>query len=463
MTSCVGLKTVEVKPPQKIPDTYSGTPDSANVAVLPVSQFFTDTYLVNLIDTAMRANPDVLSALKRIEIANATLRYNGLQLLPSVNLSATAGLDKYGDYTQNGVGNYDTNLSPNINSDQRIPNPVPDYFVGVRSSWEIDVWGKLRSRKKAALNRFLASRSGYQAVLTSLTSQIAVNYYQLLALDNELKIIHKNIELQRNALEIVKIQKLGARANELAVQQFLAQLRRTQSLEYQTLQQITETETQLNVLTGRFMQPIRRDTSITILKTPVAVNAGVPSQLLLNRPDIREAEFELRAFNADIKAARAAFFPTVTLSASAGYNSFNAGLLFNPASLAYGIVGGLTAPIFNRKLIRADYERTVAQGNQALYNYQKTILISFQEVVNSMKSIENYTQMYKRKQEEVQALNNAVSISNDLYLVNRANYLEIITAQRNVLEAELEMANIKKNIFIGTINLYRAVGGGWHR
>jgi multidrug efflux system outer membrane protein len=463
ITACSSLKTVEVSPPGKMPDTYTGNIDSANVSGMAISKFFNDSYLLRLIDTAMAANPDVLTALQRVEIANANLRYNGLLILPSVTLNANAGLEKYGDYTLNGVGNYDTNLSPNINDKQRIPNPTPDYFLGFRSSWEVDLWGKLRNRKRAAFNRFLASQSGYKMVTTSLTSQIATAYYQLLALDNELRVIRKNITLQSNALEIIKMQKLGGRATELAVQQFLAQLERTQGLEYQTLQQITETENQLNFLTGKFSKAIARDTSISTVKLPSVLKAGVPSQLLLNRPDIQEAEFELRAMNADIKAVHAAFFPALTLSPYVGFNAFSSSLLFNSGSFAYGILGGITAPIFNRKLIKADYNRTVAQGKQALYSYQKTVLNSYQEVFNSLKSIENYNQMYNHKQQEVNALNNAVSVANDLYLVGRANYLEVITAQRNVLDAELELANTKKNIFIGAINLYRSVGGGWKR
>lgn len=462
-SACSNLKTIEVAPPQPMPVSYTGATDTTNVSGMPISAYFADNYLLRLIDTALTANPDILTALQRVEIANANLKYNGLLILPNVTLNANAGLEKYGDYTMNGVGNYDTNLSPNISSNQRIPNPTPDYFLGFRSAWEIDLWGKLRNRKKAAFNRFLASQSGYKMVTTSLTSQIATAYYQLLALDNELRVIRKNVAFQSNALEIIKIQKLGGRATELAVQQFLAQLKRTQGLEYQVLQQITETENQLNFLTGRFSKTIVRDTSINTLKLPSVLKAGVPSQLLLNRPDIQEAEFELRAMNADIKAVHAAFFPSLTISPYVGFNAFASSLLFNSGSFTYGILGGITAPIFNRKLIKADYDRTVAQGKQALYSYQKTVLNSYQEVFNSLKSIENYKQMYNQKQQEVQALNNAVSVANDLYLVGRANYLEVITAQRNVLDAELELANTKKNIFIGAINLYRSVGGGWKR
>jgi outer membrane protein TolC len=165
--------------------------------------------------------------------------------------------------------------------------------------------------------------------------------------------------------------------------------------------------------------------------------------------------------NADIRVARAAFFPSLTLSGAVGYNAFAANLLFNPGSVVYGLAGGLTAPVFNRKAIRADYERTIAEGKQALYAYQKTILTGFQEVTNSLKGINNYDAFYRLKQAEVEALNKAVTVAGDLYLVGRASYLEVITAQRSVLDAELEMTAAKKNIYLNAVNLYRAVGGGW--
>ncbi|GAA4916082.1 efflux transporter outer membrane subunit [Mucilaginibacter defluvii] len=458
---CKNYKATTAEANIKLPDTFTGSTDTTSIARLPVKQFFTDQNLISLIDSALGANPDILTALQRVEVAKANVRFNASRLLPQISATANAGVEKYGDYTQNGVGNYDTNFSPNINDKQRIPDPVPNYFLGFQSSWEIDLWGKLSSQKKAAYARFLASQSGYRLVITSLTAQIAQSYYQLLALDTELKIINKNIGLQEKALEIIKIQKLGGRATELAVQQFQAQLLRTKSLEYSTRQQIKETENQLNFLTGNFDKPISRDTSINSATLPGVLSAGVPSQLLLNRPDVQAAELELAAMNADIKTARRSFLPSLTLTPYVGYNAFKSSLLFDPGSLTWGVLGGLTAPIFNRKALKADLQRTVAESKVAVYNYQKTILAGFQEVSNGLNGIENYNKFYELKQEELKSLNNALAVANDLYLVGRANYLEIITAQQSVLEAELDLANTKRNIFLSAVNLYQAVGGGW--
>lgn len=462
IAGCKNYKAITLNANTNLPKTYTGDSDTTGIVTLPIQQFFADQYLVKLVDTALAANPDIQMAMQRVEIAAANLKYNRSWLLPSLEFNASAGLEKYGAYTMNGVGNFDTNLSSNIRSNQRIPtNPTPDYFVGLRSSWEVDLWGKLANQKRGAYNRFLASRSGYKLVVTAMTAEIAMLYYELLALDYEQDVIERNIILQQNAVELIEIQKLGGRATELAVQQFVAQLKRTQGLKFALDQQITEAENQLNFLTGGYSKKIDRDTSINTLKLPGILKAGVPSQLLLNRPDIKQAELELAAMNADIKAARAAFMPSLNITAYGGYNAFNAAVLFNPASAVFGLIGGMTAPIFNRGRIKANYERTVAEGKQAVFNYQKTILNGYQEVVNGLKGIDNYNNYYQLKLQEVAALKNAVSVSNDLFLVGRASYLEVITAQRNVLDAELELANTRKFIFLNAIGLYRSVGGGW--
>lgn len=445
-----------------LPARYQKGLDSAYTGPVQLKSFFRDPFLLQLLDTARTKNNDLQAALQRVQMAGASVQYARSNALPQIDFNTTAGFEHYGDYTMNGVGNYDTNLSPNINGRQHIPDPTPDYFVGFRSSWEVDIWGKLNNQKKAALARFLASKSAYRLLTTELTTQIASAYYQLLALDSELAIIKKNIVLQENALDIVKIQKTGGRATELAVQQFAAQLAHTRSLQYNTAQQVAETENRLRLLTGNFNQPIRRDTSIFSLAMPTQLKAGVPAQLLLSRPDIRQAELTLTALNADIRAARAAFFPSVTLSPYAGYNAFKTAVLFNPASAVFGLIGGLTTPVFNRKKIKADYNYKIAEARAALYRYQQTSLKAYQEVMNGLNGMQNFSNYYQQKQGEVSALEKAVDVSNDLYLVGRASYLEVITAQRNVLDAELEMAVAKRNLYLNEIDLYRALGGGWN-
>ncbi|HVU98229.1 MAG TPA: efflux RND transporter permease subunit [Puia sp.] len=424
-----------------VPASFGENTDTTGIANVPFRQFFPDTYLRELIDTALHRNFDVGSALSRVAIAAANMRQSRATLYPEVDAMANISRYENGDNAVNGVGS--------------------DNFVGLRSSWEADVWGKLRNRKKAAVARWLASQEGYRFVVTSLVADIATLYYQLLALDNEQRVLTRNIELQENALEIVQVQKEAGRATELAVQQFRAQLLHTRSLRYSTAQQIAETENQMNFLSGRMGGSIRRDSSLLEPAVPDGLAAGLPSQLLLNRPDIRAAELELRAAHANIGAARAAFFPSLTLTPYVGYNAFKASLLFDGGSLVWGAAAGLLAPVINRQALKADYARSVAGGQVALMEYQKAISGGFREVVNSLKGIHNYTEYYRLKQQEAESLRQAVAVANDLYLVGRASYLEVITAQRSVLDAELEVTGARKEILLHTVALYRGVGGGW--
>jgi HAE1 family hydrophobic/amphiphilic exporter-1 len=416
-------------------------PDTNSIAIIPIRQFFPDPNLQRLIDTALHNNPDLQMALSRIQIAAANVRFSKAALAPEVD--AVVALSKYrnGDNTLNGV--------------------ATDHFVGLRSNWEVDLWGKLKGRKKAAVARWLATQEGSRLVTTSLVAQVAALYYDLLALDNELQVIQRNIQLQENALEVVKVQKEAGRATELAVQQFQAQLYHTQGLRYSTAQQIVETENRMNFLTGRMSGPIPRDSSLLAVPVPAQVSAGVPAQLLLNRPDIREAELQLQAAHADIAAARAAFFPSLVLSPYAGFNAFKLEQLFNVGSLVWGLTGAALTPLINRGPIRADYARATAESQVAWWDYRRTVLGGYQEVENSLKGIHNYSEYLRLKQQEAASLGHAVSVANDLYLVGKASYLEVITAQRSVLDAELEVTGARKEILMQVVSLYRGVGGGW--
>jgi multidrug efflux system outer membrane protein len=443
------------------PATFAGRTDTTSIGSLPWKEFFGDPYLVNLIDTALMNNPDLHMAIQRVEFSRANVHQRRGELLPTARVAATAGVEKYGDYTMNGVGNYDTNLSENINADHRIPNPTPDYFLGLRSAWEIDIWGKLRNRKKAAYARFLASEKGKQLVETALVAQVANFYYQLLAVDSELGSIRENIKLQETALELVKIQKIAGRVTELAVIQFSAQLLNTKAMEARVQQNMVEIENQLNLLLGRYPQPIARGKSLLNQELPEEVETGIPADMLRLRPDIQQAELELIAAKADVNAARAAFYPSLTISPYMGFNAFKASLLFNPGSLAYGVLGGLAGPILNRTAIKSEYGKSSASNLEAYYAYQKTVLTGYQEVLTNMRSIESLEKVSDLKEQEVEALRQAVATSNDLFLAGYASYLEVVTAQKSVLEAELDLTNTRKEQFLSLIDLYRSLGGGW--
>ncbi|MBH8558839.1 TolC family protein [Hymenobacter negativus] len=437
--------------------------DTISVGSTPWRQFFQDPVLAGLIDTALQQNLDLKVAVQRVEVFQAQYLARRGALFPSVSAVGTAGLDRYGKYTMTGIGNFDTNLSQNIADNQRVPTALtPDLFVGLRSSWEIDLWGKLRSRRKAAYLRVLASEQGRNLVVTNLVADVARAYYELLTLDNQLAILQRNTRFQQEGLRLIKVQKEAGRVTQLAVQQFAAQALRTESLAYETRQRITETETQLNQLLGRYPQPIRRGPALPNQSgLPTRLSAGLPATALLRRPDVRQAELELQAGRAEVDAARAAFLPTLTLTPYVGLNAFRADLLLNPSSVVFGAVAGLTGPILNRAQYRADFREAVADNYQGYYRYQQTLQTGFREVVVGLQGLENFQSVANLRAREVEQLTSAVATSNDLFVAGYASYLEVITAQRSVLEAELSLAEARQALLLQSVNLYRALGGGW--
>ncbi len=458
---CKLMTPLPPRTPLQTPRTFLERMDSASIGGMKISEFFTDTNLVALIDTALQRNQDIAMALQRIELARADLWEREAALLPSLSGEASGGVRRYGEYTQEGVGNYDTNFSDNINPDQRMTNPLPEYFLGVRSSWEVDIWGKLRTRRRAAVLRFIASEKARQLVVTNMVAEIARLYYDLLTLDNELEIIESNRILQKAALETIVIQKQAGRANELAVRQFTAQLLNTQTRAIRIEQQIMEDENRINLLLGRYTQPITRGAPILKQELPDLIGVGVPADMLRRRPDVQQAELELRAYEADLQSARLAFLPSLNITPYLGFNAFRSSVLFNPVSIAFGLIGGLTAPIINRKPLKAGQRRAQAHATEALFNYNKTVLTAYQETALHLRTLDNMQKIALLKEIETTALQQGVSISNDLFLVGYATYLEVITAQRSVLEAELERTLIQQRQFQALVRLYRALGGGW--
>lgn len=460
--ACVAPKQTIVQQPLPLPEKFEGTAGNAAQENISPALFFKDDVLKGLIDTAIKNNLDLQNALQNILIARANLLAGKGMMLPTLDGFVSAAADKYGKYTMTGVGNFDTNLSQNINEKQKVgTKPTQDYYVGLKSSWEIDIWGKLGARKKAAAAKLLATEKGRQWVITQLVVEVAAYYYELLSLDSKLEILRKNIQLQERGVEIVEAQKEGGRATSLAVQQFNAQLLQTKGLELVTELDIIKLENELNVLLGRFPSAIPRGAAIHQQFIPQEVEAGVPTDLLRKRPDIQEAELLLTASKANTQAARKAFFPSLVLSPYIAFNAFKLPLLFANGSLAYGIIGGLTQPVFNRYQLKTDFAVANAEQVIAFNNYQKNVLQAYQEVLSNLKSIEQYKKIIDVNRKEVSTLTEAVATSNDLYMGGYANYLEVITAQKGVLEAELNSTMSQKELLLSVLGLYRSLGGGW--
>jgi NodT family efflux transporter outer membrane factor (OMF) lipoprotein len=420
--------------------------------------FFTNKNLQNLIDTALQNNQELQITLQEIEIARNEVRIRKGFLLPTVGLRAGSGVEKVGRYTSQGAGDASTEITPG----KEFPDPLTDFSIGAYANWEVDIWHKLHTAKKAAVTRYLATVEGKNFVLTNLVAEVATSYYELQALDNQLLIVKQNIALQKNALEIVKLQKEAARGTELAVQKFQAEVLKSQSMEFDINQNIKETENRINFLLGRFPQEIPRDRSAVLSLVPESIQTGIPSQLLTNRPDIKQAELELAAAKLDVKVARAEFFPSFGISAGVGYNAFKTSFLFkSPVSLLYSLVGDLAAPLINRSAIKAEFRSANARQIQAMYVYERVILNAYLEVSNQLSKIDNLEKSYDLKSKQVAALDRSIDIANDLFKSARVDYLEVLLTQRDALETKLELIETKKDQLNAVVNIYKNLGGGW--
>jgi len=335
-------------------------------------------------------------------------------------------------------------------------------MAGTYFSWELDVWKKLRTAKKAAVLRYLSSVEGKNFMVTNIIAEIASSYYELMALDNLLAIVQQNIELQSSALRVVKLEKEAAKVSQLAVNRFEAQLLNTKNLQFDIQQKIIETENRINLLAGRFPQRVVRNAGGFNDLVPDPIFAGLPSQLLLNRPDIRKAELDLAAAKLDVQVAKANFYPSFSLNAGVGFQAFNPTHLISPESILYNLAGDMVAPLINKNAIKAIYFNANATQTQAVYRYEQSILNAHIEVVNQLAKMENFTKSHETKAKEVEILTQSITISNNLFRSARADYIEVLLTQREALESKIELIEIKLKQLEAKVNIYKALGGGWN-
>jgi NodT family efflux transporter outer membrane factor (OMF) lipoprotein len=420
--------------------TASGT-DSA-MALLPYRSFFADPTLRALIDTAVVNNIDLLVGLKNIDIARSTLNAAKLGNLPALNVS---------------VQNTRTNPS-----DNGVQTTRQDYVASATASWEADIWGKIRSRSKSALASYLKTQEATKAVRTRLVADVASGYYNLLMLDAQLDISRKNLALADTTLKMIGFQYNAGQANSLAVQQQEAS-RQSIALSIPLLEQkITLQENALSTLCGRMPGTINRDKSFFSVKVADDLPSGIPSALLQNRPDVRAAEMAVRAAHADMGEARANLYPTFTVTAAGGFDAFKATNWFTtPGSLYSFLQAGVLQPVFQRGQLKAKYDQSRIKRDQSELEFKRSVLKAVEEVSNALVQLEKIKTQEGIAEERVATLQKAVVNAGMLFQSGMATYLEVIVAQTNALQAELTLADIRRQHLSVMAELYRSLGGGW--
>ncbi|WP_089375842.1 TolC family protein [Methylobacillus rhizosphaerae] len=457
--SCAIPTIAKKEPAVDLPQAFS--PDQASTdsaAKVNWKEFFEDPYLSSLIDIALTNNKEINILMQRISVAENEILARKGEYLPSVGFGAAAETERTAKYTRNGA--IEENLD--IKEGKAFPKYFGNYQFGLVASWELDVWKKLRNATKVATMEYMASIEGKHFLTTNLVAEVADSYYELLALDNQLDNLDKNIQIQQHAFDVVKQLQLYGRTTSLAVKRFEAEVNKNRSQRYEVKQHIVETENRINFLLGRTPQPIERASASFMDLKPKMLETGMPSQLLENRPDIRKAQLELEAAKLNIEVAKANFYPSFALKAGLGFQAFNPRYLLNmPESVAGSLAGDIMAPLVNRNAIIATYKNASAEQIQAAFDYEQAIIKAYSEVSTQLSNIDNLDKNYQLKNSQVEALTSSIDISNQLFQSARADYMEVLLTQRDALEAKMDLIETKQKQITAMIDLYRALGGGW--
>ncbi len=448
------------EPGPVLPASFNGTTTSENSSQLGIDEFYHDPLLTKLIEQALMGNRELKILEQEIQIANNEILARRGAYLPFVTLGAMAGLDKPSLYTPMGAVENQLNVLPGV----PFPNPLPNFMFGANLFWRLDIYRQMRNARDAAAQRYLAAIDRRNFFVTRMVADIAEDYYGLVALDRRLENLDITIALQQRSLDVARAQFEAARLTELPVQRFQAEVRKNQSEKLIINQEIIQVQNRINFLVNRYPQYVERmsaDFTDFFDLNIHALSAGVPSQLLANRPDIRQAERDLAAAGLDVKVARANFFPQLTITGGIGYDAFNPKyLLITPEALIYNIAGGLAAPLINFKAIKADYLTANAKQLQAVYNYQRVILEAFTQVINRLTMVENYRKSIEIKKLQLEALVASVEIASSLFQNARADYVDVLFAQRDMMDARMVLITTKREQLSAIAKAYQALGGG---
>lgn len=427
--------------------------DSSSIGTMPLKSFISDLTVQNLIDTALVKNYDMQMALKNIDAAEILFKQSKLGYLPELKLQVSANSSRPSDNSLNGLSLNQFTGSTHIE----------DYNANLGVVWEGDIWGKIRNQKAGALASFLQTEEARKAVQTRLVANVAQGYYNLLMLDAQLEIAKKNLKLNDSTLRIINLQFDAGQVTSLAIQQAQAQQLVAAQLIPRLEQNVTLQENALSVLIGTLPNAISRQSRLDQMNIPQNLNAGFPSAMLSRRPDIKNAELALTVANARVGVAKASLYPSLVITASGGINAFKASNWFNvPASL-FGLVGaGITQPIFQRGQLKSNLELAKIDREKTVIQFRQSVLNAVGEVSDELTKVEKLKTQYSIAEKRTQTLQQASRNANLLFKSGMANYLEVITAQGNLLQSELELTTIKTEQLNAVVGLYRSLGGGWN-
>ncbi|CAA9195970.1 efflux transporter outer membrane subunit [Flavobacterium collinsii] len=451
LTSCVVGKKYSraaLNSPDKYREEIAVTGDTV---LLPWKSYYKDPLLVDLIEKALVKNNEVLIAMKSMEQLDLNYRQAKLALLPTLDFDAGASRAYQSKNSLNG------SLSAQFTSKDYLD----DYSANLRMSWEVDIWGKAAMQKRDAKATYFAQKENLSALKTRIIVQVAQAYYNLLGLDEQLKIAQKNIELSSSTLNMMKLQYTAGSISSLAVNQSEAQKKTAELLVPLAKANIAVQENALQILCGEYPNTVARAGNLNASEFEVEVPAGIPASLLSRRPDIKASEYAVMSAYAKTGLAKATMYPTLSLSPSIGVNSFEFDTWFNfPGSVTKSIAANLVQPIFRKKELRTAYQVALLEQEKAAIQFKQSYITAVGEVNDALSKLKYADERITLVTEKSASLEKATADAGLLYKSGMASYLEVIVAQNSSLQNELDVVTIKLEKLDAAINLYRALGGG---
>jgi outer membrane protein, multidrug efflux system len=423
------------------------TKDAAATADTPWWQQFQDPVLEQLIDEALKHNTNVQIAAANVEQAAALMLQTRSQLFPIVGYGAGAQRERTREPAF-------ASLIPNY------PNPASAYQAALQASWEIDLWGRIRRQSESAYANVLATDEARRGVILSLVAQVANSYLQLRGLDAQLDVAKKTLQTYKESVDLFTLQFQYGQVSMMNVAQAQSQYETAAAQIPLIESQIAQTQSSLAVLIGRDPGPIVRGKSVYDLQLP-QVPAGVPSALLARRPDLNQAEQQLVAANAQIGAAKALYFPTISLTGAFGNASADLSKLFSGPARVWSYAGSVVGPIFTFGAVSGQVAQAEAAQNAALLNYQLSIRNAFADVDNALIANQKLKQQLDAQVKLVAALQQYNELARLQYDGGYTSYSTVLQAEQALFPAELNLASIRAQLFASAVNIYKAMGGGW--